>query len=166
MVEKRMSEKMIASRRGLVPEGGYLMPRDEAAEGGCGVIGMASNVQVAARHMLQALMQMRNRGNGKGGGIAAVGLVAEEFGVSQKVLEEDYLLAVAYLDESVREELEREYVSPVFEVDHVGVQPHMDDFREIEELDVRPPEVVLYFVRVKPMRIRPKLQNRRPTKSG
>jgi len=48
------------------------MPRDEAAEGGCGVIGMAANVQVPARHMLESLTQMRNRGNGKGGGIAAV----------------------------------------------------------------------------------------------
>ena len=50
------------------------------------MIGMASNVQIAARHMLQSLKQMRNRGNGKGGGIAAVGLVPEEFRVSQEIL--------------------------------------------------------------------------------
>ncbi len=42
--------------------------RDQAAEGGCGVIGMASDTQIAGRHLLQALNQMHNRGNGKGGG--------------------------------------------------------------------------------------------------
>ena len=149
MDKRTMIEKMIRSRRGIVPEGGFVLPKDEAAEGGCGVIGMASNVQVAARHMLESLKQMRNRGNGKGGGIAAVGLVAEEFGVSQQVLENDYLLAVAYLDGSVREELEREYIHPVFEIDHVLEQDHLADFTEIDELEVRPPEVVIYFVRVR-----------------
>ena len=71
MISGIYAEKMIASRRNLFPDGGFIVPSREAAEGGCGVIGMASNVPLAARHMLQSLMQMRNRGNGKGGGIAA-----------------------------------------------------------------------------------------------
>jgi glutamate synthase domain-containing protein 1/glutamate synthase domain-containing protein 3 len=140
---------ILDSRKILVPECGFVMPKDSPAEGGCGVIGLASNQQVAAKHMLRSLRQMRNRGNGKGGGIAAVGLVAEEFGVTQEILENDYLLAVAYLDESVRDELEKQFVSSIFEVDHVREESHMADYTEIEGLPVRPPEVVEYFVRVK-----------------
>ncbi len=70
-------------------------PEDGAAEGGCGVIGFASTVPVAARHLLQSLEQMRNRGNGKGGGIAAVGLDPEQFGVDAGTLERNYLLMMA-----------------------------------------------------------------------
>lgn len=149
MASKTEIHSILGSRRALLPEGGFVMPKDTPAEGGCGVIGMASNQQIAAKHMLRSLRQMRNRGNGKGGGIAAVGLVAEEFGVSQQVLENDYLLAVAYLDESVREELEEKFVYSTFEVDHVREESHIEDYTRIEGLDVRPPEVVEYFVRVK-----------------
>ncbi|MCW5873246.1 MAG: hypothetical protein KIS88_01220 [Anaerolineales bacterium] len=123
--------------------------RDEAAEGGCGVIGMASSERVAARHMLAALAQMSNRGNGKGGGIAAVGLDAAEFGVSPDVLHNDYLLAMAYMDPAARAEVEAQYIHPVFEIDHVREQPHMADYTQITGLDVRPPDVVQYFVRPK-----------------
>lgn len=134
----------------MIPKGGFILPRGGEAEGGCGVIGLASNVQVAAKHMLQSLTQMRNRGNGKGGGIAAVGLAPEEFGVTQEVLEEDYLIAVAYLDISVRKNLEKEYINKIFEVDHVRKENHLPDFNMLEGLDVPPPEVVEYFVRLKP----------------
>ncbi|MCW5887435.1 MAG: hypothetical protein KIT07_04855 [Anaerolineales bacterium] len=123
--------------------------RDEAAEGGCGVIGMASSERIAARHMLAALAQMSNRGNGKGGGIAAVGLDAAEFGVSPDVLHNDYLLAMAYMDPTARAEVEAQYIHPVFEIDHVREQPQMADYTQIAGLDVRPPDVVLYFVRPK-----------------
>src|SRR6185295_16183461 len=87
-------ERLLASRQRL---GGPLPRplRPEEAEGGCGVIGLAASVPVAGRHLLQALIQMRNRGNGKGGGIAAAGLDAGFFGTTQEVLENDYLLAVA-----------------------------------------------------------------------
>ncbi|KAA3645466.1 MAG: glutamate synthase [Chloroflexi bacterium] len=145
------SHKFVSSRAHLAPEDGYeYLSKAEPAEGGCGVIGMASSEQVAARHMLQALSQMRNRGNGKGGGIAAAGLVAEEFGVSQDVLENDYLLAIAYLDESVREQIEKDYIYSVYDVDHVHEQAQIEDFRDIDGLDVKPPFVVIYFVRIKP----------------
>ena len=46
---------------------------------------------------------MHNRGNGKGGGIAAVGLVAEDVGVSQEVLDSHYLLQIALLDPTARD---------------------------------------------------------------
>ncbi|MEK6222707.1 MAG: glutamate synthase, partial [Chloroflexota bacterium] len=149
MNKNRLVNQFISSREKFKPAGGFQMPNGQTAEGGCGVIGMASSKQIAARHMLQSLIQMRNRGNGKGGGIAAVGLAPEEFGVTQKVLEEDYLLAVAYLDISVRKELEEKYIQSIFEVDHIHEQPQMADYKEITDLEVRPPDVVIYFVRLK-----------------
>ncbi len=141
-------EKLLNSRRGLKPEN--LINREQAAEGGCGVIGIACSEQIHGRHMLQALSQMRNRGNGKGGGIAAVGLAPDQFGVSKTVMEEDYLLALAYLDPQVRADVERTHIFPTFEVDHIREQPHIDEYTALEGLDVPPPMVVLYFVRVKP----------------
>ncbi|MBN2043529.1 MAG: hypothetical protein JW757_00810 [Anaerolineales bacterium] len=150
MKKDLMISKLIESRCSIVPESGFVFPRDETAEGGCGVIGMASNVQVPAKHMLESLKQMRNRGNGKGGGIAAVGLIAEEFGISQEMLENDYLLAVAYLDIRIRGKLEESFVAPVFDVHHTQVQPHIPDHTVLDGLEVPPPEVVIYFVRVRP----------------
>lgn len=146
--------RLLGARRALVPEGGWqLVDRDEAAEGGCGVIGMASTKRLPARHMLQSLAQMRNRGNGKGGGIAAVGLDAKEFGVSEETLREDYLLVIAYLDPIARHEVEEEFVESVFEVDHIREQPHILDYTQLEGLDVRPPDVLQYFVRIKPEKL-------------
>lgn len=154
MSKGEFAAQIIASRQNMMPEGGFVLPKGGEAEGGCGVIGMASNVQVAARHMLQSLTQMRNRGNGKGGGIAAVGLVPEEFGVTKEILEGDYLLAVAYLDISVREDLEKEYIYKIFDIDHVREEKHIADYTQLEGLDVPPPEVVEYFVRVKPEQVK------------
>ena len=108
------------------------------AEGGCGVIGLASQKKVAGRHLLPALCQMENRGNGKGGGIAAVGMVPEAFGVTQQILEQDYLLAIAYLDLKCRSEIEKS----LERVDHIYEMP----FRDIG-LEVQPPSVVLYFLK-------------------
>lgn len=142
--------KILTSRGKLNPGYSFSKPEEQPGEGGCGVIGLASNVQVESKHMLQSLIQMRNRGNGKGGGIAAVGLIPEEFGVSAEVLQNDYLLAIAYLDISVRDELEKEFIHAIFEVDHTRVQPQIADYTAIDELDVRPPDVVEYFVRPKP----------------
>lgn len=152
---KSAVQSILNSREHLKPFGDgsterlWAMARGQEAEGGCGVIGMACNEQIAGRHLLQALDQMRNRGNNKGGGIAAVGLVPEEFGVTQEILENDYLLSIAYLDPGCREEVEGQYILPQFEIDHMREQPQLDDFRELELLEVRPPEVVQYFVRVK-----------------
>ena len=74
-----------------------MVPKVEA-EGGCGVIGLACSEPIPGRHLLRALTQMKNRGNGKGGGVAALGLSPEKLGVSRDILQEDYLLHVAYLD--------------------------------------------------------------------
>jgi len=151
MVHNNDIEKILNSRKGLIPKNGLkVYNREEAAEGGCGVIGIACSEQIAGRHLLQSLIQMRNRGNGKGGGIAAVGLVAAEFGVSQQILDEDYLLMIAYLDAKARSEVERTHITPTFEIDYIHEQPHIADFATIEGLEVLPPKVVGYFVRVKP----------------
>ena len=150
MTKKISPEKILRSRNSLQKIEISPSARDEAAEGGCGVIGIACSEKIPGRHLLQSLIQMRNRGNGKGGGIAAVGLVPSEFGVSQKVMEEDYLIAVAYLDPSIREEVEKTCLYPTFEVDHVHNQAHIDDYTRLDGLDVPPPVVVNYFVHVKP----------------
>src|SRR6059036_433243 len=92
---------------------------------------------------------MRNRGNGKGGGIAAVGLVPEQLGVSEKILKEDYILQVAYLNKSVRKQVEDEHVRPFFVVDYEARVNAVDDYRSIPGLEVEPPEVYRYSVRIK-----------------
>ncbi len=122
----------------------------QEAEGGCGVVGLASNVPLEGKYLLQSLMQMRNRGNGKGGGIAALGLVPEQLGVSEKILDEDYILQVAYLDRSARKQVEDEHIRPFFCVDSESRVEAVDDYRSIPGLEVEPPEVYRYFVRVKP----------------
>jgi len=143
-------KKVLKSRKKLAPSTNDNLTQDaRVAEGGCGVIGIACNEQIAARHLLQALSQMRNRGNGKGGGIAAVGLIPEEFGVSKEVLEEDYLLTIAYLDPDVRQEVEEKSILGTYLVDHIREMPHIRDRLELDDLDIQPPEVVNYFVRVR-----------------
>ena len=125
-------------------------PRRKAeGEGGCGVIGMAASVPVAGRHLLQALVQMRNRGNGKGGGIAAAGLDAAFFGVAPEVLKRDYLLAVALLDPAARAAVERDFIEPTYEVDATFEMPTGADSRSLG-LEVPPPEARTFFVRVRP----------------
>jgi glutamate synthase domain-containing protein 1/glutamate synthase domain-containing protein 3 len=93
---------------------------------------------------------MRNRGNGKGGGIAACGLVAADHGVSPEVLQRDYILQIALLDPEARGEAEKDFVSPYFDIDQGGLVPTVDDYRDVPLLEVKPPDVARYFVRVKP----------------
>src|SRR5205807_7871499 len=113
----------------------------QEAEGGCGVVGLACNVPLEGKYLLQSLMQMRNRGNGKGGGIAALGLVPEQLGVSQKILQEDYILQVAYLDRSARIQVEDEHIRPFFRVDYESRAEAVADYRSIQGLEVEPREV-------------------------
>src|SRR3989441_5426245 len=140
-------ERIIDSRRSL-PLDGIEVGKQEA-EGGCGVVGLACNVPLEGKYLLQSLVQMRNRGNGKGGGIAAVGLVPEQLGVSKKILEEDYILQVAYLDKSVRKQVEDEHIRPFFVVDYEARVDTIDDYRSVPGLEVEPPEVYRYFVRIR-----------------
>src|SRR5207237_1824220 len=92
---------------------------------------------------------MRNRGNGKGGGIAALGLVPEQLGVSERILREDYILQVAYLDRSSRKQVEDEHIRPFFLLDHDSSVEAVDDYRSFSGLEVDPSEVYRYFLRVK-----------------
>ena len=139
-------DRIIASRKPIV-EGLELPPRKSETEGGCGVIGVASTIPIKGRHLMQSLIQMHNRGNGKGGGIAAVGLSPKQLGVSRRVLEDYYILQVAYLDPTCRRDVEEEYIEPYFEVLLSEELPTLDNHREIG-LDVKPPAVYRYFVKV------------------
>ncbi len=141
----RTSEKIIASRTGLPFA---VQPLKMEAEGGCGVIGAACTVPIEGKYLLQSLVQMRNRGNGKGGGIAAVGLDPEQLGVTRQVLDEDYLVQIAYLDPGARREVENEFIFPFFDVDSSSKADEIEDYKEVG-LEVKPPEVYRYFCRVK-----------------
>ncbi|TMI24142.1 glutamate synthase [Candidatus Bathyarchaeota archaeon] len=120
------------------------------AEGGCGVIGAAATVPFEGKYLLQSLVQMKNRGNGKGGGIAAVGLDPDQLGVSRHILDEDYLIQVAYLDPSVRSQVEAEFIHSVFLVDNSSRVPALANYHDVPGLEVSPPEVFRYFCRVRP----------------
>jgi glutamate synthase domain-containing protein 1/glutamate synthase domain-containing protein 3 len=126
------------------------LPSKKAAEeGGCGVVGYASTVPFGGRHILSPCMQMHNRGNGKGGGIAATGLCPEDLSVSQRELEKDYLIQIALLDPTCRVAIERKYITPHFHVDQAGPIPTVEDYRDIRGLEVKPPDVWRYFCRPK-----------------
>ena len=120
------------------------------AEGGCGVTGFACSIPVRGKHIYEPSRQMHNRGNGRGGGIAAMGFDHRMLGVSEEILEDDYILQVAVLDAGVIKDLEQRYVEPFFNVDLYEDIPHIDDYRDIQGMIVRPPDVWRYFVRVKP----------------
>ncbi|MCK5347875.1 MAG: hypothetical protein KAJ25_00710, partial [Desulfobacula sp.] len=118
-------------------------------EGGCGVTGFMASIPIAGRHIYEPSVQMHNRGNGKGGGIAAVGLSASDLGVPQDVLEDHYLLQVAYLDEDAILKVESTNINPVFDIYKSEKIPTIDDYTSIG-LEVKPPDVWRYFVRVRP----------------
>jgi len=111
------------------------------AEGGCGVVGFASEKPLPGRLLLISLQQMHNRGNGKGGGLAVCGCFPD--------YREFYALQIGYLASNVEKAVEDEFVSPFFTVEKREVQPHISDFRDVEGLEIKPPEVVRYFCRVK-----------------
>jgi glutamate synthase domain-containing protein 1/glutamate synthase domain-containing protein 3 len=140
-------EKIIKSRAVLCSQVPPLSPNPEE-EGGCGVTGFICSIPVTGKNIFEPSVQMHNRGNGKGGGIGAVGFVPEALGVSKQVLEEDYMLHIALLDASVYEELENTFIKPNFKIDKSEKLATIDDYRSIG-LEVRPPDVMRYFVRVK-----------------
>jgi glutamate synthase domain-containing protein 1 len=94
-------------------------------------------------------MQMHNRGNGKGGGIAAVGFDPEQLGVSREVLDDYYMLHIALLDVKVRPEVEKRFIEANFEIAASDKLDTVEDWQSVEGLQVRPPDVLRYFVRVK-----------------
>jgi len=111
---------------------------DRVEEGGCGVVGFAASVPVKGRNVFQACMQMHNRGNGKGGGIAAAGLVPDQLGVSAATLRENYLIQIALLVPQVEGQVEESFLVPDLEIAHKARVAHLDDHREVG-LDARPP---------------------------
>ena len=143
----RTIEKILASR-GQLPRGNTESGKS-AEEGGCGVTGFISSIPVGGRHIFEPSVQMHNRGNGKGGGIAAVGLSAQSLGVTQEVLDTHYLLQIALLQPESRPDVETSCIAPFLEVHKAERIPTCDDYREVEGLEIQPPDVWRYFVRVK-----------------
>ena len=145
------ADAITKARSGLRPSDGQpWFPESPEAEGGCGVTGFACTVPVGGKHIYEPSIQMRNRGNGRGGGIAACGLVAEDLGVSQKVLDENYILQVALLDPTAQGEVEKAFIEPLFDIAEGGLIETLDDHRDVPLLEIKPPDVARYFVRVKP----------------
>jgi len=140
------SRKRLAESLGCSPS-----IRKEAEEGGCGVVGFCCSKPVPGRHIYEPSRQMHNRGNGKGGGIAAVGLVPEQLGVSREVLDNHYLLHVAFIDTKVRPEIEAQFIKPFFDIAASAQLDKVDDWKSVPGLEVLPPDVCRYFVRVKPL---------------
>jgi len=139
---------ILDSRKPLVA-GVPAVPRHRTAEeGGCGVVGFASSVPVRGRHIFEPSIQMHNRGNGKGGGIACACLSHEQLGVDEATLLNDYILQIALLDPKAAGEVETEFVAPVFDVSRKTEVEPVADWRELG-LPIQPPDIVRYFVRVK-----------------
>lgn len=144
------ADKLIAGRKWMVRDLNLTATPHTEEEGGCGVTGFACSVPVRGKHIYEPSVQMHNRGNGKGGGIAAVGLDPDQLGVSRKILTEDYLLHIALLDPHARNQVEEDFITPVFEIHHSEPLDHVGDRADVRGLMVRPPDVQRYFVRVKP----------------
>lgn len=141
------AERVINSRKQLKDD---KMPDkwQTEAEGGCGVVGFACSVPVRGRNIFEPSIQMHNRGNGKGGGIAAVGFDPKHFGVSQETLDDCYLLQIALLDTAAKGEVEKDCIFPFMDVVNASMVATIDDYQGIG-LEVKPPDVCQYFVRVK-----------------
>jgi glutamate synthase domain-containing protein 1/glutamate synthase domain-containing protein 3 len=129
---------IIRSRRELIS--GMSPGARRTLEGGCGVIGIIGTEPLAGRYIIRSCEQMRNRGNGKGGGVAAAGLF--------EGYKNHYAIHIAYLDEAVRGELEDEFLLHKFDIAQAEKQQSLEDHREAG-LEVRPPAVWRYFARAK-----------------
>lgn len=110
-------------------------------EGGCGVVGFASEKPIRGNHLCIALEQMHNRGNGKGGGLAVCGCFPD--------YRDFYALHIGYIEKELQRTVEEELILPNFVIEKREALPHIPDYREIPGLDIAPPEVHRYFCRVK-----------------
>jgi glutamate synthase domain-containing protein 1/glutamate synthase domain-containing protein 3 len=144
-----IAQRILDSRRDLINEVDWGARSSDAAEGGCGVLGLACNVPIAGRHVIEAATQMHNRGNGKGGGIAMAGLDPVQMGVSPETLRSAYLVQIAYLEPSARQEVEEKGLAS-FDLAQGYRVPAIDDWRAVPGLEICPPDVWRYFARVKP----------------
>src|ERR1035437_4791654 len=110
-------KNILKSKRRLIAHTGYQdKPGAMEAEGGCGVIGFCCTEPVHGKHIHEPSRLMHNRGNGKGGGIAAVGFIPEQLGVSREILDDCYMLHIAYLDPDSRPDVEQKYINNVFDI--------------------------------------------------
>ncbi|HJX35249.1 MAG TPA: hypothetical protein VJ373_08755, partial [Desulfatiglandales bacterium] len=150
MLEDQIIENIIRSRKKLAQNLPAKASYKTEAEGGCGVTGFACTIPVRGKHIFEPSKQMHNRGNGRGGGIAAMGFDHRMLGVSKETLEEAYILQIAILDEDIIQDLEHLYIEPLFDVHLSERIPRIDDYRDIAGLHERPPDVWRYFIRVKP----------------
>ncbi len=149
-MNSRIIEKLQISRQKLVRSLDLSLPKAKGEEeGGCGVVGFCCTEPIAARHIREPSKQMHNRGNGKGGGIAALGFIPEQLGVSQDLLDNYYMVHIAFLDTGVRPELERKYLLPYFDVAASRKLDTIDDWTSLPALEAKPPDVWSYFLRVK-----------------
>src|SRR3972149_11877049 len=125
------AKNILSSRKKIIqrPAPERFDRQDAVQEGGCGVVGFASTVPVGGRHIFEPSIQMRNRGNGKGGGIAAAGLLGSQLGVDANTLRDDYIIQIALLDSGAAAEAER-FVIENLRVDHAEKLPHVDDHRD------------------------------------
>lgn len=144
------AERILLSRIRELGRADFSTNHKAADEGGCGVTGFASNIPLAGRHIFEPSCRMHNRGNGKGGGIAAVGFDPQVLGVSREVLDSHYMLNVALLEPGCLNALKESRVAPFFDVEKEEILDHLPDYRELEGLEVQPPDVWRAFVRVKP----------------
>ncbi len=142
-----LGRRIVESRKGLAA--GLPPPSEHVVqEGGCGVVGFAAGVPVGGRHIFEPSVQMHNRGNGKGGGIAAACLLPEQLGVDATTLREAYILQIALLDPRAEGSLEADFIAPYLEILHRERLVPVADHRDLG-LDVRPPDIVRYFVRAR-----------------
>ncbi|MGA1842190.1 MAG: glutamate synthase, partial [bacterium] len=143
-----MSERIIASRKGLL-KGLPARPLGKAEEeGGCGVVGFSSNAPVRGRHIFEPSIQMHNRGNGKGGGVAAACFIPEQLGVDAHTIRNSYILQIALLDPTAESEVEKTCITPYLRIDHKTKLEPSADYIDLG-LTVKPPDIIRYFVRVK-----------------
>jgi glutamate synthase domain-containing protein 1/glutamate synthase domain-containing protein 3 len=149
-MESTIINNILKSKKRLAESTGYFERSGSMeAEGGCGVIGFCCTEPVPGKHIHEPSRLMHNRGNGKGGGIAAAGFIPEQLGVTREVLDDCYMLHVAYLDPESRQDVEKKYINPVYEIQKSSKLNTVDDWKSISGLEVKPPDVYRYFVRVK-----------------
>jgi glutamate synthase domain-containing protein 1/glutamate synthase domain-containing protein 3 len=149
-VKGNYAQRILASRIREFGRPDYSLRAKGEDEGGCGVTGFASNIPLPGRHIFEPSAQMHNRGNGKGGGIAAVGMDPEALGISRETLNSHYMLNVALMDPECLSAVKESCITPFFDIKKESLLDHLSDFRDLERLEVKPPEVWQAFVRVKP----------------
>jgi glutamate synthase domain-containing protein 1/glutamate synthase domain-containing protein 3 len=149
-VNNELIQRLLDSKKKLIDQFGLpASVRKGEEEGGCGVVGFCCTEPVAGKHIYEPSKQMHNRGNGKGGGIAAVGLVPEQLGVSREILEDHYMLHIAFLEPGVKDDVEGLFITPHFDIAASRMLDTVADWKTIPGLEVKPPDVCRYFVRVK-----------------